>query len=360
MKSKSKLETRRMKVSLSAIVQQYAADLRLRNRSPRTIQLYTNILGHFGKHLQTGQPGAEAPISSVTLENARDYITALMERETVFVNHPLRKAREQKLSPFTIHQHVRILHAFGSWLKHNGYPNQLSEVQYPKLPKRLIEVLTEEEIGKLFNIYNPETPFGARWQAMVAFFLQSGVRLSELLGLSLDRLELDKYRARIIGKGNKERYVPFGTRAHQTLSLYINLYRPQTSHSQVFLNLDGTLPTVSTVEHIIKNARNKSGITKLHTHLFRHTFSTNYLLAGGNVFDLQDILGHEDLEMTRRYVHLAQVLSRTGTQLEHMQRRVALVDEMPGLKPSHLEESGSRKRGVDGKFSTQPPNKYIR
>jgi site-specific recombinase XerD len=225
-----------MKVSLSAIVQQYAADLRLRNRSPRTIQLYKSILGYLEDYLRRGQPSAEVPISAVTLESARGYITSMMDRETLFVDHPLRKAREQKISPFTVHQHVRILHAFGSWLKKNGYPNQLAEVPYPKLPKRLIDILTEEEIGNLFNLYSPETPFGARWQAMVAFFLQSGVRLSELLGLTFDRLDMDKYRARIIGKGDKERYVPFGTKACQALSQYINLFRPQNSNPQVFLN----------------------------------------------------------------------------------------------------------------------------
>jgi site-specific recombinase XerD len=172
------------------------------------------------------------------------------------------------------------------------------------------------------------------------------------MGLTLDRLELDKYRARIIGKGDKERYIPFGTTAYQALSRYINLFRAHNSNPQVFLNLDGTPPTVSTFEHMIRNARNRSGITKLHAHLFRHTFATNYLLAGGNVFDLQDILGHEDLEMTRRYVHLAQVFSRSGTKLEVMQRRIALVDEMPGLSCIDPDGRGRRKRGENGQFAS--------
>jgi hypothetical protein len=110
---------------------------------------------------------------------------------------------------------------------------------------------------------------------------------------------------------------------------------------------------------MVRNARDKTGIAKLHVHLFRHTFATNYLLAGGNVFDLQDILGHEDLEMTRRYVHLAQVLSRTGTKLEHMQRRIALVDEMPGLNSSRPEGRGSRRRGANGQYAPLPAGRAL-
>jgi site-specific recombinase XerD len=293
----------------------------------------------------------QVPVSALTLEAAREYVVSLLDQETLYEGHPVHQVREQKLSPFTIHQRVRVIHTFGAWLNKTGHPNRLAELQFPKLPRRLIEILTEEEIDRLFNLYNPDTHYGARWQAMLAFFLQSGVRLSEMLGLTRDRLELDKFRARIIGKGDKERYVPFGTKSHQTVSRYFNLFRPKCERPQVFLNLDGTPPTASTIEHMMSHVRAKTGIEKLHVHLFRHAFATNYLLAGGNVFDLQDILGHEDLGMTRRYVHLAQALSRTSTRPEQMQRRIALVDEMPGLKASRPESRGSRRHGATGRFT---------
>ena len=156
-----------MTLALSAVVQQYLTDLRLLNRSPRTIHLYQCVLGYFDQRLRATRHADAVPMTAVTLEAARGYVAELLDRDQMYRDHPLRKAQPQRLSAFTIHQHVRILRAFGNWLARNDYPNRLSKLDSPKLPKRLIVILSEEEIDRLFNAYGGQTHFGARWQAMM-------------------------------------------------------------------------------------------------------------------------------------------------------------------------------------------------
>jgi len=160
------------------------------------------------------------------------------------------------------------------------------------------------------------------------------VRVSELINLKMEDLEMDHYRAKIRnGKGRKDRYVSFGAKTWAPLDQYIRFHRP-TGADNVFLALDGQTMTVSGIEQMIRNARQKSGINKLHCHLLRHTFATSFLMAGGSAFELQEQLGHATLEMTRKYVHLASILAKTGAQPEQVERRRSLLDKMPGLGSS--------------------------
>ncbi len=363
MKTKSTQPEVRMRptTELKTVIRDYLDHMRIRNLSPLTQRTYSKVLGYYQQHLAKGDPRATVRLSSVTVQSAREFVAGKMAQTQVWINHPNRPPIDGKLSPYTIHRQVRVLRTFGTWLRKNGYPNTLNEVELPKLPRVLIDILTEDEITKLYELHNPNTHIGARWQAILAFFLQTGLRLSELANLKLEHLDLENYRAKVDGKGSKERWVTFGTKASVPLVRYLEIYRPQPVRADnVFLNLDGTPLSNTSLGQIIRNARTSSGIARFHTHLLRHTFATNYLMAGGNVFDLQDQLGHEDLEMTRRYVHLARTLSRTGVKPEQLERRRQLLDSMPGLAPADTEENGSRKRTTSGRFTRRPERDPIR
>ena len=110
--------------------------------------------------------------------------------------HP---ALAQRLSPHTIHREVRTLRSFGSWLTEQELDNPFGGLKLPKLPSRLIEILDSDEVAKLFAIYNGDTQLGARWHAMFAFALDTGVRISELVGLKAGDLEIDHFRAKVWG-----------------------------------------------------------------------------------------------------------------------------------------------------------------
>ena len=326
---------KRMPVTMDAVIGEYLASLKLRDLSPATTGTYQKVLNSFQNFIRRAQPDARVPFSAVTLRNGREYVAAMLGQETLYSHHPQHKPRAGKLSPHTVHQHVRVLRTFGHWLTKNEYASTgLEKLESPKLPENLIDILTAEEIDQLYNLHRPNTLTGSRWRATFAFLLQTGVRVSELIHLKLADLEMDHYRAKVRnGKGRKDRYVSFGAKTWAPLDQYIRLYRP-TGADNVFLALDGQAMTVSAVEMMIRYARQNTGIRKLHCHLLRHTFATNYLMAGGSAFELQEQLGHSTLEMTRKYVHLANILAKTGAEPEQVERRRSLLDKMPGLGSS--------------------------
>jgi site-specific recombinase XerD len=173
------------------------------------------------------------------------------------------------------------------------------------VPSRVIEVLSEEEVAALLAAVDADTTSGARDLGMLTLFLDSGLRLSELVGLEAGDVHLDEQWLKVMGKGSKERIVPFGARTAKVLSRYITFFRPEGEIDTLFLCCDGGPITLNTVKMLFTRLRRRSGIERLHAHLLRHTFATSYLMAGGDVFTLQAILGHTTLEMTRRYVNLA-------------------------------------------------------
>jgi site-specific recombinase XerD len=128
-----------------------------------------------------------------------------------------------------------------------------------------------------------------------------------------------------MGKGAKERIVPIGGFAQKALQRYVFHFRPEpirTDDNNLFLTLDGYPMSNEAVRLILKRISKKSGVSRLHPHLCRHTFATNYLINGGDVFSLQQILGHASLEMVRRYVTLA------SAQVRVQHRKFSPMDRM--------------------------------
>jgi len=125
--------------------------------------------------------------------------------------------------------------------------------------------------------------------------------------MQMDNLFLSDQCLKVMGKGQKERIVPFGDRTARALLRYLNV-RPAVNGSQsVFLNRDGGPLTENALTMVFERLAKKAGVPRLHMHLLRHTMATNYLLSGENPIKLQRMLGHETLEMTRRYVDMVAV-----------------------------------------------------
>jgi len=204
-------------------VNEYLADMRLRNLSDLTINLYAGFLRRLERELTDGE--GPLKLSEVTPELARAYLTSRVQQEVIYSDHPLHPEETHRLSPHTVHREVRTLRAFGSWLAAQGLENPFQELKLPKLPRPLVEVLTSDEIEKIFSVHNPETHFGARWQALFAFALDTGVRIAELIGMQAADMEIDRFRARVWAKGAKERYVTFGNRSQNLLLRFDTLFR---------------------------------------------------------------------------------------------------------------------------------------
>ncbi|MEM7304957.1 MAG: site-specific tyrosine recombinase XerD [Pseudomonadota bacterium] len=185
-------------------------------------------------------------------------------------------------------------------------------IEFPKLGRQLPEVLTEEEVDKLLGAPNIEKAQGIRDRTMLEVLYACGLRVSELIHLQLHQVNVRAGVLRIIGKGNKERLVPFGEQAGEWLDCYLESSRPallKECHdcNVLFVSNRGLGMTRQAFWHVIKRHAKAVGIDKhLSPHTLRHAFATHLLNHGADLRVVQMLLGHSDLSTTQVYTHIAQ------------------------------------------------------
>jgi site-specific recombinase XerD len=297
-----------MSLELPQAVDYFCTSMTLEGKSPETVLWHRKKLPAFAQFLQ--QQGHSLKVKDVRVEDARAFIKSLLERKTRYNAHVLRKEVEGGLAMTTVHGYARSLRTFASWLEREGYTNEniFEGLKPPKLPQILIEPLAEDEIRKILLLIPQDTSEGVRSYAVVLLFLDSGIRLSELINLRISQIDFAVGQFKVFGKGAKERIVPMGVAARRAVIRYKDHFRPQPvnpNEDRLFLTMAGQPISKDSVEKLIQRLARKANIPRLHPHLLRHSFAVRYLINGGDVFTLQKILGHSTLDMTRRYVTLA-------------------------------------------------------
>lgn len=184
-------------------------------------------------------------------------------------------------------------------------------VDLPKIGRALPDSLSEADIDALLNAPDTQEPIGMRDRAMLEVLYATGLRVSELVALSLDELSMRQGVVRVVGKGNKERLVPMGEQALDWLEDYFSQARPLLLGSKatnvVFPSQRGQQMTRQTFWHRVKAHAQAAGITKpLSPHTLRHAFATHLLNHGADLRVVQMLLGHSDLSTTQIYTHVAQ------------------------------------------------------
>ena len=281
-------------VRLDKLIVHFAQSNRADGKSPKTISWYSEMLDGFKRFLEL--KGCKGVLYEFDIQTVREFVVHEQERG---------------MSPYTVQGKVRALKAFSSWLFREAYTsdNLIGDFKLPKVPAILIEPLTSGEIEQLVNCQNPLTAIGCRDIAIIILMLDSGIRLSELCTLHFTNAHVEEGYLKVMGKGSKERLVPIGASAQKMLWRYIIHFRPAPlleADNYLFLTLDGKLLQPNAVKLLVNRWGKKAGVPRLHAHLCRHTFATNFLIYNcGDVFRLQQILGHTSLEMVRRYVHYA-------------------------------------------------------
>lgn len=183
-------------------------------------------------------------------------------------------------------------------------------VETPRLSRKLPDTLSVQEIDLLLAAIDHSTPEGTRNRAMLEMLYGSGLRVSELIGLTLPNVYAELGFLRITGKGNKERLVPTGSEALKYLDIYLQEIRghvmPQKDHENfVFLNSRGKAVSRVWVFLVIKDLAQKAGIQKnISPHTFRHSFATHLIEGGADLRAVQEMLGHESITTTEIYTHL--------------------------------------------------------
>lgn len=217
-----------------------------------------------------------------------------------------------KLHRPTVRTYCGAVRTFAYYLVNNNYTNEnLKEFKLPKPNKILFNILTLEQIKYINDSFDFNTPCGFRNKCIFNLFLDSGIRREELITLNINNLH-DNYFI-VFGKGRKERIVTYGRNSKIMIDEYIKYKRPFgfENNENLFLNKDGTPITEDTIKRMFQDLRDKTGIKTLYPHQLRHTFATYFLINGGDSFTLQMLLGHTTLDITQRYVHLANTVKIT-------------------------------------------------
>ena len=187
-------------------------------------------------------------------------------------------------------------------------PSKLLEA--PKTGRKLPDTLSLEEIDTIISAIDLSSNEGQRNKAILETLYSCGLRVSELINLKITNLFFDMGFVKVIGKGNKERFVPIGQKAIKEIKLYIQHFRNHQSIKQgqedfLFLNRRGSSLTRVMIFTIIKNLCEASGIKKaISPHTFRHSFATHLLEGGADLRAIQEMLGHESITTTEIYTHL--------------------------------------------------------
>lgn len=265
--------------------------------SIHTLRSYKRDLMDFFQYFM--QKNVTVLVNEITYLHVREYMTHLMRLEYS------RKTIARKLS---------TLRSFYRYLMREKVvdKNPIKEVSTPKQAKQLPKYLYQEEMISLLEQPDSTTLLGIRDRAILELLYASGIRVSELVGLSLGDVDLDVGVALVFGKGAKERYVPIGTEAIRRLQQYLQSVRAQLlsafpeEHDTIFLNARGGPLTDRSVRRIVDKYVTQAAVSlKASPHTFRHSFATHLLDGGADLRSVQELLGHNNISTTQIYTHVS-------------------------------------------------------
>lgn len=261
--------------------------------SDNTLQAYRSDLCHFDKFVQK----QHRQLVDVEQGIIRDYLSARFKKGFA-------KTSSARL--------ISSLRAFYKYLvaKNLIDVDPVAMIKQPKLARKLPDSLSEADVDRLLSEPNIDDPIECRDRAMLELLYASGLRVSELVGLTMDQMSLRQGVVRIVGKGSKERLVPLGEMAVTEIEQYLASARfdllKGKSSDVVFPSKRGTMMTRQTFWHRIKLYAMRAGIAvHLSPHTLRHAFATHLLNHGADLRVVQLLLGHSDLSTTQIYTHVA-------------------------------------------------------
>jgi integrase/recombinase XerD len=286
-----------------AAVTAYLRNAEARNLSPKTRQWYAEMLRPLVKFLEGLTP------AQVTRNHIQEYLHSLTNYSA-----PTRNA------------HLRAVKAFFGWLHKEEYlpTNPTARVPLVKEFSKVLPTFSEAQVQSLLRVIKTTTLVGRRDYALCVLLLDTGLRISEALGLGLRDVDWTESTALVMGKGRKQRQVPFGNIAKRALIKWLEVRGEIPGQERIFVTQRGdSLNRHRFCERLRLYAR-KARIEGLRVspHTFRYTFATMWLRSGGDLFTLQRILGHTTLEMVRRYAQ------QVVTDLQEKHRQHSPMDRM--------------------------------
>jgi len=266
-----------------------------RNLSPNTIEAYEHDISRY-----------------LTFMEKIDGIESTKDIKPRHIREYIRTLSDLYLMANSIRRNLSVVRSYHKFLLDEEFattnPSELLEA--PKLSQKLPTVLSVNEVEKLLEVRNEDTPLGIRDRAMLELLYSAGLRVSELVNLKVMDLLANRGWIRVFGKGSKERVVPLGSHAANRMEKYLNKSRPmlvkkRRSTDIVFLNFLGNPISRKGIWKIVRQSAETAGIKKsVSPHTLRHSFATHLLEGGADLRAVQEMLGHADISTTQIYTHL--------------------------------------------------------
>lgn len=273
-----------------------------RGLAKATVSAYESDLNKYVAWLQTH--GITKP-DDIAKQDVEDYIAAL--------DADGESARSKARRLASIHEFHRFALA-----QHAVSADVAASVKAPKGASVLPDVLSVDEVSRLLDaaaVGGSTDPVVLRDKALLEFMYATGCRVSEAVGTNLDDIDLEEKAVRLMGKGSKQRLVPLGSYARNSVVVYLNAGRGELERRStakvperraLFLNKRGKRISRQSVWEIVKTAGERAGITKpLHPHTLRHSFATHLIQGGADVRTVQELLGHASVTTTQIYTHVS-------------------------------------------------------
>ncbi len=274
-----------------------------KNASKHTLINYLNDLNQFEAFLKETDHACnngEVDIEQIDRLAIRSFMGYLYQKSS---------------SGATMGRKLACLSSFFKYLCREGYltVNHAKSIPTPRKENKLPGFLTVDDMFRLLDLPDPKTFAGARDLSMLEMFYATGIRISELAGLQMDKLHIVNRMVKVLGKGNKERLLPLGQKTVEALKVYLPLrdgliirkkLNPAPQH--LFLNQRGQGLSVRGIRKIVTTYINRNSFpAHISPHSLRHSFATHMLDAGADLRAIQEMLGHASLSTTQKYTHLS-------------------------------------------------------
>lgn len=280
---------------IEGFIDAFLVEREARGLSPETLRSYVADLGVFGHWLrEEGHP-----------QDPADWDIHLLRSYVAYLQRKPNKNRPGRISSMTVRSYTSRLLAFLRWLHEEGYvgTDLAAKLRKPQATQKIVQPLEGPEVKALLDAARGDHRNGLRNYALLLLMLDSGLRASEVCALRPEEVLWEQRLAKVLGKGGKERIVPFSPETGAAMRRYMLSGRRRSDRAvTLFQTEEGWALTPNGLHHVVRKVATDADVPAAHPHRLRHTFALAYLRNGGNALALQRLLGHSTLAMTNQYV----------------------------------------------------------
>ena len=286
--------------------------------SPHTLSNYQRDLKQFSQWLIELERTDNSPLESTTVIDANSQL----------IRNWIAQLHRQGISGRTIQRKLSTLRSFYQFMlrEEKIKKNPATDIRAPKSPRKLPATLDVDSISRLLELPD-DSKLAIRDRAILELFYSSGLRLSELVNLDIDHINLTDSTLRAHGKGGKTRILPIGSKAKQALQLWLKQRKANADENALFISNRGKRLTPRAIQLRVNHWQQKQGLEQhVHPHKLRHSFASHLLESSGDLRAVQELLGHADISTTQIYTHLdfqhlAEVYDKTHPRARNNQTK---------------------------------------